>query len=124
MNEPPDENDLTDEKVVAMWHEAEPVDIYSYYDDDRNCVVAGPGVRPTTTTTTTSTASLTMNLTWPCGGDIKSSEPCHWEEMHHLDDEGRHWCPTGFMWCSTHGGGDGTIDGPGTCQLWGEKPAA
>lgn len=69
----------------------------------------------------TSTAATTIAVAIPCDGDIDLSEPCDWHEMHHTDDEGRHWCPTGFMWCATHGG-TGTIDGPGACQLWGEHP--
>lgn len=82
-------------------------------------------------TITTGSSSITMTLAWPCGGDDDLG-PCVWREMHHVDDEGNHWCPTGFMWCHTHSG-TGTIDGPGWlgphtvhgqgyCQLWGEKP--
>lgn len=65
-------------------------------------------------TTTTITVSV------PCDGDVGDpGKPCRWDEMHHLDDDGNHWCPTGFMYCYEHGG-TGTIDGPGACQAWGE----
>lgn len=68
--------------------------------------------------------NTTINISLPCGGDIvEPDEPCHWQEMHHYDEDGRHWCPTGFMFCYTHGG-VGTIDGPGQCSLWGEFDAA
>lgn len=74
-----------------------------------------------TTTMTLSAAPATLiRVSLPCGGEFPSDEPCRWSEMHHLDDEGNHWCPTGFMWCETHAG-IGTIDGPAQCQLWGES---
>ncbi len=69
----------------------------------------------------TSSNGATVTVTWPCDGPVRSDEPCRWSEMHHYDDEGRHWCPTGYVFCHTHGG-VGTIDGPATCQLWGEFP--
>jgi hypothetical protein len=70
-------------------------------------------------TITTGSTATTITVTFPCDGDLPSDEGCRWEEMHHLDDEGRHWCPTGFMYCHEHGG-VGSISGPGACQLWGE----
>lgn len=69
---------------------------------------------------TSTGASASINLQYPCNGE-QDGESCVWEGMHHVDDEGRHWCPTGFMLCHPHGG-VGTIDGPGQCQLWGERP--
>ena len=68
-------------------------------------------------------AATTIVVSSPCDyAAFPSDEPCDWAEMHHLDDEGRHWCPTGFMFCSTHCG-LGRISGPGACQLWDELPA-
>ncbi len=68
------------------------------------------------TIVTTGSSTTTITVT-PC--DPTSPVPCDWQEMHHYDDEGRHWCPTGFVFCHTHFG-VGTITGPGACQLWGE----
>lgn len=71
--------------------------------------------------TQTGTNSTTIVVSLPCDGPFLNDEPCQWTEMHHYDDEGRHWCPTGFMFCHRHGG-MGTITGPDACQLWGEQP--
>lgn len=70
--------------------------------------------------TYSSSEATLIVVKFPCQGDFPSDEPCRWREMHHFDDEDRHWCPTGFMFCHTHGG-VGDISGPGMCQLWGEK---
>lgn len=74
---------------------------------------------------TTGSSLTTITVSWPCEGASfgDPTEACDWAEMHHYDDDGNHWCPTGFMYCHTHGG-IGTIDGPGACQLWGTKPDA
>lgn len=39
------------------------------------------------------------------------------EVMHHLDAEGRHWCPTGFVWCPKCGA-TGEEPEPHSCQRW------
>lgn len=77
-----------------------------------------------TVTVTTGASTTTWTVTLPCGGPLESDQPCHWVEMHHYDesDDGTqlvHRCPTGFVWCTEHGG-VGTIDGPGACHLWDE----
>jgi hypothetical protein len=69
----------------------------------------------------TSTNSTTITVRLPCDGPFQNGQPCVWREMHHYDDEGRHWCPTGFVFCHEHAG-TGTITGPNVCQLWGESP--
>lgn len=53
---------------------------------------------------------------------VASIEGGHmWEEMHHYDDDGRHWCPTGYEMCAC-----GKADCPEvremlhpTCTRWG-----
>lgn len=42
------------------------------------------------------------------------------EVMHHLDDEGRHYCPTGYLWCADC---CGTADEPEPpeCTLAGKR---
>ena len=52
---------------------------------------------------------------------IPSPQDCthEWEQMHHLDDAGRHYCPTGFATCQACG--ETKIDeGAQPCHLWGE----
>lgn len=45
------------------------------------------------------------------------------EVMHHTDAEGRHYCPTGFLWCPRCGG---TADEPEpySCTICGATPDA
>lgn len=42
--------------------------------------------------------------------------------VHHYDDEGRHYCPTGFIMCYLCGG-MGDEPGEPECTLWGELPS-
>jgi hypothetical protein len=44
-----------------------------------------------------------------------------WDEVHHTDDYGRHWCPTGYAICGLCG--EMASDWIGTCTLWGKVPA-
>lgn len=74
-----------------------------------------------TITVTTGSSVTTWTISLPCNGDLPSDEPCDWHEMHHTDEDGRHWCPTGYAFCHTHAG-LGNITGPGACHLWGEHP--
>lgn len=39
--------------------------------------------------------------------------------VHHTDDEGRHYCPTGFLMCGLCGG-IADEPGPPSCTRWGE----
>jgi hypothetical protein len=71
--------------------------------------------------TATSASNTTITISLPCAEASPGEPPCDWHEMHHLDDGGRHWCPTGYMFCHAHGG-VGEITGLGVCQLWGEFP--
>lgn len=56
---------------------------------------------------------------------VESDQPCPvaghaLTVMHHCDDDGTHYCPTGFLWCAECAG---TADEPEPmgCQKWGEK---
>jgi hypothetical protein len=62
-----------------------------------------------------------MTVEIECGSHycFREDEPCEWSEMHHYDDEGNHWCPTGFEMCNVH---LGIRKAEGRCLLWGEKP--
>lgn len=73
-----------------------------------------------TVTVTTGCSTTTWTVPLPCNGE-PSDEPCEWHEMHHTDEDGKHWCPTGYVLCHTHGG-IGTVSGLGACQVWGEHP--
>ena len=49
---------------------------------------------------------------------------CSHEEIdvvHHYDDEGRHYCPTGFVMC-LECGGTGIEPEPHECNLWKMRP--
>lgn len=78
----------------------------------------------------TGTSNLTEYGSW---GDWRGQKvwvhsidpPCDTHNlgvMHHYDDEGNHYCPTGFLWCPTCGGVADEPDPP-TCTLVGQKPA-
>lgn len=41
--------------------------------------------------------------------------------VHHTDDEGRHYCPTGFLMCHRCLG-FAEEPAPASCQFWGEVP--
>ncbi len=43
------------------------------------------------------------------------------EVMHHVDDEGRHFCPTGLLWCPVCSGTAEEPDPP-ECTLNGRPP--
>lgn len=43
-----------------------------------------------------------------------------WEEMHHHGDEGKHYCPTGFMWCAECASSRLATEAEQTCFRWGE----
>ena len=64
-------------------------------------------------TITISTGSSTHTHTIDAEGRTFCSHVVPW---HHYDDEGNHYCPTGFGWCgvwleSLDGEGDGVIGG-------------
>lgn len=42
------------------------------------------------------------------------------EVMHHYDDDGRHYCPTGFLMCHRCGAVADEPE-PSECTLWGVK---
>lgn len=50
--------------------------------------------------------------------DLCAEGGCEVDYLHHLDDAGRHYCPTGFLWCASHGRAVGTFDGPADCALF------
>lgn len=66
----------------------------------------------------TGSSNTTYVVDRPCP---PTDTACVIDQMHHYDDDGNHWCPTGFLWCYEHAELVGTIDGPGACALWGEK---
>jgi len=78
---------------------------------------------------TTGTASTTIILSqakWK-GKDItvESSLDCPiqghaLEIMHHLGDDGRHWCPTMYLFCP-HCNGVAEEPEPYECTKWGSK---
>lgn len=43
------------------------------------------------------------------------------QPLHHEDEEGRHWCPTGFIVCQECGA-IGDEPEPFSCHVHGEKP--
>ena len=51
-----------------------------------------------------------------------------WMTIHHTDDEGKHYCPTGIEWCPVHGDSldlefcGESRDGTDVCFAWGEFP--
>lgn len=61
------------------------------------------------------TSDLITKVRYPCCPE--ATGPCVWAEIHHIDDQGRHWCPTGILRCTTHGGIGETT---GTCRLQGQ----
>lgn len=62
--------------------------------------------------------TITVTLPMPCRPGV--IEGCQWTEMHHLDEVGHHWCPTGFWTCEQH---DTTVAVNGLCFLWNEAPS-
>ena len=47
-----------------------------------------------------------------------------WHEMHHLDHDGKHFCPTGFDYCHLCGASQKRADNLDKCWYWDEyRPA-
>ena len=61
--------------------------------------------------------TITNPVVQPGGGGVHVG--CTWVEIHHVDDQGRHWCPTGIAYCEIH---DHHRQIDGTCILWGSQP--
>lgn len=73
---------------------------------------------------TTTVASIWLKQAQWKGQDVwvQSEQDCgkhRLEEMHHLGEDGKHYCPTGFVWCPECGGTAHVADYDG-CQRWGE----
>lgn len=72
-------------------------------------------------TTRLSLAEWKGQIVWLAHCDFPPCEQHEIEVMHHLDDEGRHYCPTGFIWCPLCCGIADEPE-PAECTLSGEWP--